>query len=70
MITGGVPGWSPVNTSISTLVDARQMPLFGAGWTAGSVKHLAEAGASLVTHCDTSAWRGVMETEKGSRLLD
>jgi D-apionolactonase len=47
-------------------VDARQMSLFGAAWTMGSIKYLAESGASAVTYYETTGWRGVMETESGS----
>ncbi len=47
-------------------VDARQMSLFGAGWTLGSVKYLADAGAESVTYCETTGWQGVLETEAGS----
>lgn len=49
-------------------VDLRQMSLFGAGWTAGSLKYLAASGASSVTYYETTGWRGVMETEAGSPL--
>jgi hypothetical protein len=51
-------------------VDVRQMSLFGAGWTAGSLKYLAESGAWSVTYYETSGWCGVMETEAGSPLPD
>ncbi|MEW5957150.1 MAG: hypothetical protein AB1801_05480 [Chloroflexota bacterium] len=51
-------------------VDARQMSLFGAGWTAGSLKYLAESGVQSVTCYETTGWRGVMETEAGSPLPD
>lgn len=47
-------------------VDPRQMSLFGAAWTVGSVKRLAESGASSLTYYETTGWRGVMETEAGS----
>lgn len=47
-------------------VDARQMSLFGAGWTVGSLKYLAAGGAACVTYYETVGWRGVMETEAGS----
>ena len=47
-------------------VDARQMSLFGAGWTLGSVKYLAEAGAASITYFETTGWQGVMETDAGS----
>jgi hypothetical protein len=49
-------------------VDARQPSLFAAGWTLGSLKYLAEGGASFVTFYETTGWRGVMETEQGSPL--
>lgn len=45
-------------------VDPRQMSLFGAGWTLGSVYALARAGASAVTFYETTGERGVMETEQ------
>jgi hypothetical protein len=49
-------------------VDPRQMSLFGAGWTVGCLHALARSGASSVTLYETTGWRGVMETEKGSPL--
>jgi hypothetical protein len=49
-------------------VDVRQSALFGAGWTAGSLKYLAEAGASAVTYYETTGWRGVLERAAGSEL--
>ncbi|MDQ2651740.1 MAG: hypothetical protein M3Z20_01745, partial [Chloroflexota bacterium] len=47
-------------------VDARQMSLFGAGWTLGSVKYLAEAHPASVTYYETTGWQGVLETQAGS----
>ena len=47
-------------------VDPRQMSLFGAGWTAGSLKYLSESGVASVTYYETSGWRGVLELGKGS----
>jgi D-apionolactonase len=47
-------------------VDVRQMSLFGAGWTMGSIKYLAESGTEHATYYETTGWRGVMETESGS----
>jgi D-apionolactonase len=49
-------------------VDVRQMSLFGAGWTLGSIKHMALGGAYSVTYYETTGWRGVMETADGSPL--
>ncbi len=51
-------------------VDVRQMSLFGAGWTVGSFKYLAEAGAQSITFYETTGWRGVIEMEGGSPLLN
>ncbi len=47
-------------------VDVRQMSLFTAGWTAGSVKYMAASGAHRVTYYETTGWRGVMEIEAGA----
>ncbi len=49
-------------------VDPRQTSLLGAGWTAASLKYLAEGGAQSVTYYETTGWRGVMETASGSPL--
>ncbi|MDX1991203.1 MAG: hypothetical protein SF029_02365 [bacterium] len=46
--------------------DARQMSLFGAGWTLGSVKYLALGGAASLTYFETTGYLGVMSTETGS----
>jgi D-apionolactonase len=47
-------------------VDARQNSLFAAMWTLGSIKQLAEAGATSLTFFETTGWRGVKETDQGS----
>src|SRR5581483_4931847 len=49
-------------------VDARQSALFGAAWTAGSLKYVSEAGAGSVTYFETTGWRGVVERAAGSEL--
>jgi hypothetical protein len=49
-------------------VDVRQVSLLAAGWTAGCVYHLSQSGAASLTLYETTGWRGVMETEEGSRL--
>ena len=51
-------------------VDVRQSALYGAAWTAGSLKYLAEAGAASVTYYETTGWRGVLERTGGSQLPD
>jgi hypothetical protein len=47
-------------------VDRRQPSLFGAAWTLGSIKYLAESGAASVTLFETTGWRGVVERATGS----
>ena len=50
-------------------VDARQLSLFGAGWTIGSISRLAATGfVHSLTYFETTGWRGLMETEAGSLL--
>jgi len=39
--------------------DPRQASLFGAAWTLGSLKYLAESGASCVTYFETHGPRGI-----------
>jgi len=51
-------------------VDPRQMSLSGACWTTGDIKSLAEAGVDSLTYYETPGWRGVMETEGRSLMLD
>ena len=49
--------------------DVRQMSLFGAGWTLGSIARLSAAGSiHSLTYFETTGWRGIMETEAGSPL--
>ena len=62
--TGPIPPTPP--GELPPQVDPRQMSLLGAGWTLGSIKHLAQAGVASITYFETTGWRGVMETEAGS----
>jgi len=65
--TGPEP--EPRPGELPSQVDPRQMSLFGAGWTLGSIKYLAETGeVERVTYYETTGWRGVMETAQGSTL--
>jgi hypothetical protein len=52
------------------MVEERQMSLFGAAWTLGSIKALAGSRPDSLTYYETSGWRGVMETADGSPLPD
>jgi hypothetical protein len=49
-------------------VDQRQMSLFAAAWTVGSLRSLALGGADSITYYETAGWRGLIETAAGSRL--
>jgi hypothetical protein len=59
----------PVRHELPSPVDARQMSLFGAAWTLGSLSWLAPlAEVHCLTFYETTGWRGVMEREGGSPL--
>ncbi len=65
--TGPEP--EPKPDELPPQVDPRQRSLFGAGWTLGSIKYLAETGeVASITYYETTGWRGVMETAQGSPL--
>jgi hypothetical protein len=49
-------------------VDPRQMSLFAAAWTVGSLGALALAGPHSITYYETTGWRGLLETAQGSPL--
>ena len=56
------------SNQLPSQVDVRQMSLFGAGWTVGSLKYLCESEAYSLTYYETTGWRGVMETKYGSTV--
>lgn len=71
------PRWNPYATAappptppgeLPPQVDPRQLSLFGATWTMGSLVALSLGGAGAVTLFETTGWRGLMETEVGSPL--
>jgi hypothetical protein len=47
-------------------VDPRQMSLFCAAWTLGSIRALTIGGAAAVTYYETLGWRGLIETAMSS----
>jgi hypothetical protein len=51
-------------------VDVRQSSLFGAAWTVGSLKYVAEAGVAAVTYYECTGWRGVLERSDAEALPD
>lgn len=50
-------------------VDPRQASLFGAAWTLGSLKYLAESGASSVTYFETHGRRGIQSDDYIGELV-
>lgn len=64
------PEAPPAPGEMPAQVDPRQMSLFGAGWTLGSLKYLAESGVQSVTYYETTGWRGVMEQAAGPPLTE
>ncbi len=63
------PAEMPVEAELPSAVDARQMSLFGAGWTLGSITRLAATGGvHSLTYYETTGWGGVMEREADSPL--
>jgi hypothetical protein len=66
--TGAIPATPP--GELPPQVDPRQMSLFAAGWTAASVKYVAQSGVASVTFFETTGWRGVMETAQGAPVPD
>jgi D-apionolactonase len=66
--TAPIPGLDP--GELPPRVDPRQMSLFGAGWTIGSLKYASFSGAASLTYYESTGWLGLMETERGSPLPD
>ena len=62
------PAAEPEPGELPARVDPRQMSLFGAAWTLGAIKHLAEQRAARATFYETTGWLGVMESEAGPPL--
>lgn len=48
-------------------VDSRIMSLYGACWTAGSMKYILESGPDGVTYFETTGERGIMQGDSGPR---
>jgi hypothetical protein len=60
---------TPLPDELPPQVDARQMSLFGAVWTLGSLKYMSESGGlEYATWYETTGWRGLMQKESDSPL--
>lgn len=67
--SNGIDGAAtPLPGELPADVDPRQMSLFAAGWTLGSIHALAAEGVSSITYFETTGWKGVMETAQGTPL--
>lgn len=61
--------WGAHKEGFPPEVDVRQMSLFAAGWTLGSIARLAMTGhVHSLTYFETKGWRGLMEAESGSKM--
>lgn len=58
------------DNSIPPQVDSRIMSLFGACWTAGSLKNICESGVRGVTYYETVGERGIIQGDYPSRWSD
>ena len=55
------------NTALPSSVDARQRTWFAEGWTAMSIRSIAESESmSTLTYFETLGWRGIRELSTGS----
>ncbi len=59
-----------LSKDIPSQVDNRLMSLFGACWTAGSMKYLLESGIKGVTYFETVGERGILQGDFPSRWPD
>jgi hypothetical protein len=59
--TGPEP--EPAENELPSPVDERQMSLFAAGWTLGSLAALARAGGQAATYYQTVGWQGLIQGE-------
>jgi hypothetical protein len=50
--------------SVLSSADPRQFSLFGACWTLGSLKHVAEEGAASATYFETAGCLGLLERDQ------
>lgn len=66
--TGPEP--EPAPGELPPPVDVRQLSLFGAGWTLGSIKYLGQSGAHSITYYETTGPRGVMARAEGNPSSD
>ena len=64
--------WNPNATSADedagdNALDPRQVSLFGAGWTLGSIQNLIDSGVSALTYFETVGAKGIMQGGKNNQ---
>ncbi len=57
---------APDPSQLPPQVDSRQLSLFAAAWTLGSIAELSAAGVASLTYFETTGWRGLIETQPPS----
>jgi hypothetical protein len=62
-VVATAPETEPPSGVLPSSVDVRQASVFAASWTLGSLKFLAQSGASLVTYFETVGWKGLIHGE-------
>jgi hypothetical protein len=55
--------------SLPSWADVRQMSLFGAGWTLGTLKYLSQGGVESISYYETTGLLGIMEASKNTRAM-
>ena len=60
----------PAPGDLPPQVDPRQMSLFAAGWTVGSLRALLESGVTAATYYETTGWRGVIQGDEAPTAPD
>ena len=58
----------PPPDELPASVDPRQMSLFCAAWTLGSLRSLTAGGTAAVTYYEILGWRGLLESATGGAL--
>jgi hypothetical protein len=67
---GPYPGGPPGEGDLPGNVDVRQMSLLTAAWTVGTLHRLGEAGVASVTFFELVGWRGLLERDGGSPMVE
>jgi len=61
------PDWS--DESLPSWADVRQMSLFGADWTLGTLKYLSQGGVESISYYETTGPGGTMGASKNTRAM-